>query len=95
MSVHVSSLPPSPPPGRNENRCGCRPTFLPEDVRAPGQHGLQQHGHVSLWVITAQVVLQLSVVAKGEEREINQQGYTKYQDVNLLMIRPSNINTHA
>lgn len=37
-------------------------TFLPEDVGVPGQHCLQQHWHVSLRVITAQVVLQLSVM---------------------------------
>lgn len=37
-------------------------TFLPEDVGVPGQHRLQQHRHVALWVIAAQVVLQLSAM---------------------------------
>lgn len=36
-------------------------TFLPENARVPGQQGLQQHWSVSLWLIAAQVVLQLSV----------------------------------
>lgn len=36
-------------------------TFLPENARVPGQQGLQQHWGVSLWLIAAQVVLQLSV----------------------------------
>lgn len=35
-------------------------TFLPENARVPGQHGLQQHWCVSLWLIATQVVLQLS-----------------------------------
>lgn len=35
-------------------------TFLPEDARVPGQHGLQQQWCISLWLITPQVVLQLS-----------------------------------
>lgn len=36
-------------------------TFLPENARVPGQQGLQQHWSISLWLIAAQVVLQLSV----------------------------------
>lgn len=36
-------------------------TFLPENARVPGQQGLQQHWSVSLWLIAAQVVFQLSV----------------------------------
>lgn len=35
-------------------------TFLPENARVPGQQGLQQHWSISLWLIAAQVVLQLS-----------------------------------
>lgn len=39
-------------------------TFLPEDVGVPGQHRLQQHWHITLWVIAAQVVLQLSATKR-------------------------------
>lgn len=39
-------------------------TFLPENARVPGQQGLQQHRSISLWLIAAQVVLQLSVKEK-------------------------------
>ena len=38
----------------------CLHTFLPEDARVPGQHGLQQQWCISLWLIATQVVLQLS-----------------------------------
>lgn len=35
-------------------------TFLPENAGIPGQHGLQQHWCISLWLITTKVVLEFS-----------------------------------
>lgn len=48
--------------------CNTFLTFLPEDARVPGQHGLQQHWSVSLWLIATQVVLQLSAHTHAKHR---------------------------
>lgn len=49
-------------------------TFLPEDVGVPGQHRLQQHRHVALRVIAAQVVLQLYVLGGDLVKAVDQLG---------------------
>lgn len=63
-------------------------TFLPENARIPGQHGLQQHGRISLGFIATQVVFQLSGKHTGEEfcqatrmREPRRLGGKKLKDV--------------
>lgn len=68
-------------------------TFLPEDARVPGQHGLQQQRSISLWFITAQVVFQLYVLCRDLVEPLGQLGgqiliSTAQQTSNLLCNPP-------
>ena len=56
-------------------KCVSLHTFLPEDAGVPGQHGLQQQRGVTLRLIAAQVVLQLS--GKKKKTMLEQQQHIR------------------